>query len=220
VWPEHRIRGLLEAVGIPLAPARLATTAAEAVAFAEGFGEPVVMKVASAALAHKSDIGGVRLGVEVDDVATTFAELSSRLADARPDATMDGVLVGPMRVGGIELLVGVVTDPAWGKVLSVGLGGVWVEVLGDVALRLLPVEEREILTMLSELRGAALLRGARGTRPVDVDWLASVVAGIARLAEGLGDALDTLEVNPLRVDGDDVEVLDALAVWREEAGDG
>ncbi len=174
------------------------------------------MKVASAALTHKSDIGGVRLGVEADAVAATFAELSSRLAEARPGATMDGVLVGPMRVGGIELLVGVVTDPTWGKVLSVGLGGVWVEVLGDVALRLLPVEESEIVAMLSELRGAALLRGARGTRPVDVDRLASVVAGIARLAEGLGDSLDTLEVNPLRVDGADVEVLDALAVWREE----
>jgi acyl-CoA synthetase (NDP forming) len=218
VWPEHLVRGLLEAQGIPLAPARLATTADEASAFAVDYDQPVVMKVASAAVAHKSDIGGVRLGVETDRVAATFTDLEVRLAAARLDADFAGVLIGPMRSGGIELLIGVVTDPTWGKILSVGLGGVWVEVLGDVALRVLPVASDEILAMLYELRGAALLRGARGTQPADMDRLVSVIAQIARLAEGLGSALDTLEVNPLRVDGDQVEVLDALAVWHTEGG--
>jgi acyl-CoA synthetase (NDP forming) len=218
VWPEHLVRGLLEAHGIPVAPARLATSALEAKAFAKEFGGPVVMKVASSALAHKSDIGGVVLNVDAEKVTGAFDDLKNRLAVALPEATLDGVLVGPMRTGGIELLVGVVTDPTWGKVLSLGLGGVWVEVLGDVALRVLPVGPEEITTMLSELRGAALLSGARGTRPVDMDRLVSVVYQIAQLAEGLGEALDTLEVNPLRVDGDCVEVLDALAVWREKGG--
>ena len=218
VWPEHLVRGLLEAHGIPVAPARLATSALEAKAFAEQFGGAVALKVASPALAHKSDIGGVRLGVQADQVVDAFDDLKNRLAVALPDATLDGILVGPMRTGGIELLVGVVTDPTWGKVLSLGLGGVWVEVLGDVALRVLPVGPEEIKTMLSELRGAALLHGARGTRPVDMDRLVAVVYQIARLAEGLGEALDTLEVNPLRVDGDQVEVLDALAVWRTKGG--
>jgi acyl-CoA synthetase (NDP forming) len=218
VWPEHLVRGLLEAHGIPVAPTRLATSALEAKAFAKEFGGPVVMKVASSALAHKSDIGGVVLNVNAEQVTGAFDDLKNRLAVALPEATLDGVLVGPMRTGGIELLVGVVTDPTWGKVLSLGLGGVWVEVLGDVALRVLPVGPEEITTMLSELRGAALLSGARGTRPVDMDRLVSVVYQIAQLAEGLGEALDTLEVNPLRVDGDCVEVLDALAVWREKGG--
>ncbi len=218
VWPEHMVRGLLEAHGIPVAPARLATSAQEAKAFAEEFGGPVAMKVASSALAHKSDIGGVALGVDTDQVTSTFDDLRNRLAVALPEATLDGVLVGPMRTGGVELLVGVVTDPTWGKVLSLGLGGVWVEVLGDVALRVLPVGPGEINVMLSELKGAALLSGARGTRPVDIDRLVAVVYQIAQLAEGLGEALDTLEVNPLRVDGDCVEVLDALAVWRDEGG--
>ena len=218
VWPEHMVRGLLEAHGIPVAPARLATSAQEAKAVAEEFGGPVAMKVASSALAHKSDIGGVRLGVDTDQVTSAFDDLKDRLAVALPEATLDGVLVGPMRTGGIELLVGVVTDPTWGKVLSLGLGGVWVEVLGDVALRVLPVGPGEINVMLSELKGAALLSGARGTRPVDMDRLVAVVYQIAQLAEGLGEALDTLEVNPLRVDGDCVEVLDALAVWRDEGG--
>ena len=145
-----------------------------------------------------------------------LAEAQGDIATALPEAVLDGVLVGPMLTGGIELLVGVVTDPTWGKVLSLGLGGVWVEVLGDVALRVLPVARDEITTMLSELRGATLLSGARGTRPVDMDRLVTVIYQIAQLAEGLGDALDTLEVNPLRVEGGDVEVLDALAMWRNE----
>ncbi|MFY9782505.1 MAG: acetate--CoA ligase family protein, partial [Acidimicrobiales bacterium] len=101
-------------------------------------------------------------------------------------------------------------------VLSLGLGGVWVEVLGDVALRILPVGTEDITAMIGELKGAALLRGARGTRPVDMDRLVSVVYDIAQLAEGLGEALDTFEVNPLRVDGETVEVLDALALWRNK----
>jgi acyl-CoA synthetase (NDP forming) len=200
VWPEHLVRGLLEAHGIPVAPARLATSAQEAKAFAEEFGVPVAMKVASSALAHKSDIGGVALGVDADQVSGVFDDLKNRLAVALPGATLDGVLVGPMRSGGIELLVGVVTDPTWGKVLSLGLGGVWVEVLGDVALRVLPVGPEEIKVMLSELKGAALLSGARGTRPVDMDRLVAVVYQIAQLAEGLGEALDALEV------------------WKEEGG--
>jgi acyl-CoA synthetase (NDP forming) len=216
VWPEHMVRELLEESGIPVAPARVATSAQEAKAFAEGFAEPVVMKIVSSALAHKSDIGGVRLNVAIDDVIDTFDALQRRLATTLPEATFDGVLVGPMRTGGVELLVGVVTDPTWGKVLSLGLGGVWVEVLGDVALRVLPVGRDDITTMLAELKGAALLSGARGTRAVDMDRLVTAVHQIAQLAEGLGEALDTLEVNPLRVDGDIVEVLDALALWRNE----
>jgi acyl-CoA synthetase (NDP forming) len=218
VWSEHLVRGLLEAHGIPVAPARLATSAQEAKSFAQEYGEPVAMKLASSALAHKSDIGGVALDVDVDEVMDTFDELKRRLAAALPGATFDGVLVGPMRNGGIELLVGVVTDPTWGKVLSIGLGGVWVEALGDVALRVLPVGPEEITAMFGELKGAKLLYGARGTRPVDMDRLVSVVYNLAQLAEGLGGALDTLEVNPLRVDGECVEVLDALALWRDEGG--
>jgi acyl-CoA synthetase (NDP forming) len=119
-----------------------------------------------------------------------------------------------MRRGGTELLVGVVTDPDWGKVLSVGLGGLWVEVLDDVSMRLLPVDEDDVAEMLAELRSAALLKGARGSTPADIDRLCQVIVRIAGLAEGLGSALDTLEVNPLRVEGGDVEVLDALVVWK------
>jgi len=141
-------------------------------------------------------------------------ELAAALAEHRPGSHLTGVLVAPMRRGGTELLVGVVTDPDWGKVLSVGLGGLWVEVFDDVSLRLLPVDEVDVAEMLAELRSAALLKGVRDSTSADIDRLCQVITRIVGLAEGLGSALDTLEVNPLRVDGADVEVLDALVVWK------
>ena len=121
------------------------------------------MKIASDQLAHKSDFGGVRLDVEPAQAATAFSEMATALADHGPGINLTGVLVGPMRRGGLELLVGVVTDPDWGKVLSVGLGGLWVEVLNDVSLRLLPVNQVDVAEMLAELRAAALL-GERAVR--------------------------------------------------------
>jgi acyl-CoA synthetase (NDP forming) len=214
VWTEHRARALLEAHGIRLAPVALAKSAAEAAELAACYAQPVAMKVASDQVAHKSDVGGVRLEVEPAQAATVFSELVATLAEHRPESLLAGVLIGPMRRGGTELLVGVVTDPDWGKVLSVGLGGLWVEVLDDVSLRLLPVDELDVAEMLTELRSAALLTGVRGSTAADIDHLCQVIARIADLAEGLGSALDTLEVNPLRVEGSDVEVLDALVVWK------
>jgi acyl-CoA synthetase (NDP forming) len=214
VWAEHRARALLEAHDIPLAPAALAKNAEKASELAASYAQPVAMKIASDQVVHKSDVGGVRLDVEPAEAAAAFGELAAALESQRPGSLLTGVLVGPMRRGGTELLVGVVTDPDWGQVLSVGLGGVWVEVLDDVSMRLLPVDEADVAEMLRELRSAALLTGVRGSTPADIDRLCQVIVRIADLAQGLGSALDTLEVNPLRVEGADVEVLDALVVWK------
>lgn len=208
VWGEHRVRGLLADHGIPVAPAELAATTEQAAALAGAYGVPLAMKIVAPGLLHKSDVGGVRLGVDPPEAAGVFDHMMRAVPGA------EGVLVGPMRPGGVELLVGVVTDPAWGKVLSVGLGGVWVEVLGDVALRLLPVDRAEVASMLEELRAAPLLHGARGSRPADIDRLCEVIVQIGRLGAGL--PIETLEINPMRVDGEDIEVLDALAVWQQQ----
>jgi len=131
---------------------------------------------------------------------------------AVPGAVVDGVLVMPMRAGGVELLVGVTVDRAFGPVLAVGLGGVWVELLADTSLRVLPVTTDDVKHMLGELRGSPLLRGARGTRPADLDVLARVVKNIADAAMSMNGSLRTLEINPLWVNGDQVEALDVLVV--------
>lgn len=203
VWAEHRAATFLREAGVPVVPSRLVRSPGEAVAAAEAFGYPVVVKVSADGLGHKSDVGGVHL-----DLATPEAVAAAYAALPGADA-----LVQPHRKGGVELLVGIVRDPAWGLTLAVGLGGVWVEVLRDTALRVLPVDHHEVRQALTELRGARLLAGARGTPPADLDAVAAVVTHLAEVAQSLGDSLESLEVNPLLVTGSTVEALDALITW-------
>jgi len=223
-WSEYRASALLAEHGIPVVPNVLAEDPDAAVAAAERLGYPVVVKLAADGIEHKSDIGAVKLGLrDAAEVRAACAEVLAAGAKALPEPGagedpgvrgLRGVLVQPQREGGIELLVGVVTDPAWGQVLAVGLGGVWVEILRDTALRVLPVDREEILAALRELRGARLFDGPRGTERADLDAVAGAVAGIAALAGRLGDRLESLEVNPLLVRGSRVEALDALITWR------
>src|SRR4051794_21775033 len=210
-WSEARSRDLVAASGVPVVPAELVTDADAAAVAAARFDGPVALKICSAEITHKSDIGGVVLGVQGDEAVRAAFE-SVHAAGAAVTSNLEGVLVSPMRGAATELFVGVTVDPSFGPVLAVGLGGVFIEVLKDVSLRLLPVDAAEVRRMLGELRGAAVLQGARRTRPADPDPVAEVVARVAAAAAGLGRALHTLEINPLRVDGDDVEALDVLVV--------
>jgi acetate---CoA ligase (ADP-forming) len=216
-WSEAEARELLTAGGVPVVPGGLARTADEAVAIARQVGLPVALKVCSAQITHKSDIGGVALGLSSEaDVRSAYAKVADAGA-AVADAAVDGVLVTPMRGGGVELLAGVTVDPTFGPVLAVGLGGVWVEVLKDTSLRVLPADAGEVRRMLGELRGFTLLAGARGTVPANLDAVAEAVAGIGRTALSLGGALRALEVNPLWVNGDQVEALDVLVITAQAA---
>jgi acyl-CoA synthetase (NDP forming) len=216
VWAEHRASALLAEAGVPVVPSELAPDEETAVAAAERFGHPVVLKAAAEGLGHKSDVGGVRLGLRsAEDVRRAHREILAAVgASGASGASGLGTLVQPQREGGVELLAGVVRDPAWGLVLAVGLGGVWVEVLKDSVLRLLPVDAAEVRRALGELRGAKLLTGARGAEPADLDALAEVITRVADLAGALGDDLESLEINPLLVRGSRIEALDALVTWR------
>ena len=127
-----------------------------------------------------------------------------------------GVLVTAMRSGGAELLAGVTIDPTFGPVLAVGLGGIWVEILHDTSLRVLPVDQAEVKRMLGELRGLPLLQGARGAQAANLDAIAEAIARLADAALSLNGALRALEVNPLWVNGDQVEALDVLIVTETE----
>lgn len=213
IWAEHVAAGFLQAHGVPVVPYRLVTDADAAVAAAEEFGYPVVVKLA-ADVEHKSDIGGVRLGL-ASPQAVRSAYDAVTAAGRAAGAQVAGAVVQPRRSGGVELLVGIVTDPVWGHVLALGMGGIWVEVLSDTTLRVLPVTREEIRTALGELRGAALLSGARGTTAADMDALVDAVMATADLAGRLGDRLESLEINPLVVDGTRIEALDALITWRQ-----
>ncbi|WP_238017614.1 acetate--CoA ligase family protein [Dactylosporangium sp. AC04546] len=215
VLSEWQSRRLLTSAGVPFVPAVLVHSVEEAVTAAGRMGGPVVLKLVSPDLPHKSDAGAVRLDVEGPaEVRQAYVAVQDAGSAACPGLRVDGVMVSPMRRTGLELLVGVQRDDEWGLVLVVGLGGVWVEILGDTAMRMLPVSRAGIERMLGELQGAALLRGARGRRPVEIDSLVDAVAAVAAAAQSLGDRLDSLEVNPLLVDGGDVEALDALLVLR------
>jgi acetate---CoA ligase (ADP-forming) len=215
-WPrtEREVLDHLARHGVPIVPAILATDEASAVAAARASGGAVVLKIASADIQHKSDIGGVALNVAGDEaVAAAFRRVMSV---APADSRVDGVLVSPMRELGLELFVGCTRDPQWGPVLAVGLGGLFVEVLQDVALRVLPVTPAEVRRMLAELKGARMLAGQRGVPAADLDAVAEAIARIGDAAVALGPALDALDVNPLWVRGSHVEALDGLAVARAD----
>ena len=219
-WSEQQARELLTAAGVPVVPGGLAGSADEAADIAQRVGLPVALKICSAQITHKSDIGGVALGLNTEAEVRAAYEKVRAAGDAVTGAAIDGVLVTPMRAGGAELLVGVTVDPTFGPVLAIGLGGVWVEIMGDTSLRVLPVDAAEAKRMLGELRGLPLLQGARGTRPADLDVLADAITGISQVALELGGALRALEVNPLWVNGDQVEALDVLVITEPDGSSG
>jgi succinyl-CoA synthetase beta subunit len=214
-WPEDAARRLLSDAGIPVVPACLVSSADEAVKAAAGIGGPLAVKIVSADIMHKSDIGGVRLNVPPDE--STVREAYLAVPPAGSGAAAD-VLISPMRTGGTELLVGVVRDPVWGPMLAVAVGGIFVEVLADSALAPLPVTTAQARHMLGTLRGRALLDGARGGAPADLNALSAVIVRIGDLAAALGDDLESLEVNPLWVDGATIEALDAVVTWTSTRG--
>jgi acetate---CoA ligase (ADP-forming) len=211
-WPETAARSLLAEAGVPVVPAELVHSADEAVEAARRVGLPAALKICSAQITHKSDIGGVALGLSTDAEVRAGYQQVLAAGQSVPGADLDGVLVSAMRSGGIELLAGVTADPTFGPVLAVGLGGIWVEVLNDTSLRVLPVDAGQVKRMLTELRGLPLLRGARGTPPADLEVLADVITALGDTAMSLNGALRALEVNPLWVSGDQVEALDVLVV--------
>ena len=206
VWSESVARDLLGEAGVPVVPGELVHSVERAVLAAERLGYPVVLKVCGPSIGHKSDIGGVALNLSS---ATSVQDAYKRLPST------DGVLVATMRSGGHELLAGVTVDATFGPVLAVGLGGIWVETLRDIALRVLPIERADALEMLEELRAAPLLHGARGGEAVNLESVADVLVRVADAAAMLGPSLEALEVNPLWCNARQVEALDVLIVTRE-----
>lgn len=218
---EVGVRKFLVQAGIPVVAAECVTDADGCRVAAAAFDGPVALKIVSADIAHKSDIGGVRLGVRGDEnVVAAYAAILEAANKLRPRPHIEGILVAPMRTDGVELIVGITHDPDWGSILAVGFGGIFVEVFGEATLLRLPTTIDDIEAAIRSLSAAPLLQGARGRPATDLSVLARVVASIAALAEALGDQLQTLEVNPLYVRGDVIEALDGLITTKPFTGSG
>jgi acetyltransferase len=190
---------VIAAYGFPVPRSGLADTSDEAVAFAEQFGYPVVMKIASPDILHKSDIGGVRLGLENRDaVAEAFDEVMVNAKRLMPGALILGVTIHEQAPPGKEVILGMTKDPDFGPLIMFGLGGIYVEVLKDVSFRLAPIDKTSALEMIREIRSFPLLRGVRGEPPADID---AVVESILRLSQLVTDfpQIIELDINPLRV---------------------
>lgn len=216
---EVASKQVLRAYGVRSSKEHLCTTATEAAAAAERVGYPVVMKAVGATLTHKSDLGLVRLGVDsARAVRATFTDLTRRgRRAAGRGGQVDGVLVSETVTGGVEMVVGIAQDALFGPVVMCGLGGVFVEVLGDVSFRVPPFGRDEADRMVRELRGAPLLDGVRGAKPVDREALLDVIMGVQRLALDLAgpsapDGIAELDLNPLVVRPRGAVALDALVV--------
>ena len=191
---------LLVDFGIPLVETRPAKDADDAVAAAERIGYPVALKIDSPDVVHKTEVGGVRLGCsDAGAVRRAFAEMHADVGRRAPAARIDGVLVQAMAAGGTEMIVGVKSDPRYGPAVVVGFGGVFVEVLRDVAVRVPPLDAVEAREMIAELRGVAILRGARGHPAGDERALADVLVRVAALADACRAHLRALDLNPLLV---------------------
>lgn len=197
---EAEAKRILAAIGIVSPAEALCESADEAVAASERLGFPVALKLVSPDVLHKSEIGGVRLHLsDAGSVRSAFDEIRSAAARHVPGARVSGVLVTPMVAGGVECVIGVTRDPVFGPVAMVGLGGVFVEVLRDVALRLCPFGETEAEGMIRGLKGFPLLDGARGRPRMDVPALAAALSRLSRFAAAAGPRLSGIEVNPLMV---------------------
>ena len=209
----HEALRLLECFGLPVARFRLVSSPEEAAKAAEELGGRVALKIVSPDVVHKTDVGGVILGVEGgEEAAKAYHMLVERVRERAPGARITGVLVQEMAPKGLEMIVGGIRDAVFGPVVALGLGGVFVEVYGDIAFRPTPLVDIDVDDMVSELRASRLLHGYRGMPPRDLEALRSVVLKVARLMEEL--PVKELDINPLILyaRGEGAKIVDARIV--------
>jgi succinyl-CoA synthetase beta subunit len=217
---EYEANDVLAAYGIATLPARLAKDAAAAVDAATSLGYPVALKIQSPDIPHKSDAGGVALGLaDAAAVRDAWAAMLARIAERLPAARLHGVLVQTMAPRGLEMIAGTVDDVDFGPLLTVGLGGIHVEMLGDVATLPLPIDALDAQSLLERLRGVRLLGPLRGAPARDRAAFAALLVRLARLQGDFAGHIATIDLNPVLLHdaGDGISVVDALIVQRRPA---
>lgn len=216
-FSEQKGKELLACYGIPTTNDRPAATAEEAVSAAEGIGYPVAVKIDSPEITHKTEADGIRLSLnDADAVKKAFAEVTVNARKYNPEANIRGVLVQEMVTGGTEVLIGSSRDPQFGPTIIFGLGGVFVEVLKDTSLRVVPLTRYDALKMVNEIRGVEILKGFRGSPPADIEALIDTILKVNRLIQDFRDEIEEMDINPLMVfpEGKGVKALDSLIIKR------
>jgi acyl-CoA synthetase (NDP forming) len=212
---EVEAKAVLQEAGIPVAATTLARTREEAQAQADRVGYPVVLKVVSPDIAHKSDVGGVRLNLrDREAVGQAFDEIVANAKRAVPQARITGVAVQHMAPQGTEVIVGMTTDPQFGPVMMFGLGGIMVEVLKDVSFRLVPLEEKDAQQMIDEIKGRPVLSGVRGQPPADVEALKRTILKVSEFVQQRPEVRE-LDLNPVFAYPDGALAVDARIVVSE-----
>jgi acetyl coenzyme A synthetase (ADP forming)-like protein len=218
VLTEMESKIILEQYGIPTPRQALATNIEEAARSGEEIGFPLVLKVVSPDIVHKSDAGCVQLNIQnVEELRSGFSTIIENAQKAKTDAKIEGISIQEMSPKGLEIIIGVKKDPVFGRVLLIGLGGVWVELLKDVSLRILPVQKEDIIEMFDELKGSTLLKGYRGSMPVDIDALADIIFKVSRIVEDIKE-IGEMDLNPVFAypSGEGAVAVDARIILSDE----
>jgi acyl-CoA synthetase (NDP forming) len=212
VLNEVESKAMLKSAGIPVVETRLAKTKSEAVAISKEIGFPVALKVMSPNVVHKSDSGGVKLGiVTAAGVERAISEMRTSVKAKQPDAKIEGVSVQAMARKGVEVIVGMSKDPQFGPVLMFGLGGVLVELLKDVSFRIVPVRKVDAAEMIREIKGFPMLQGFRGSEPADLNALEDLIVKVSDFVEK-NPQVKELDLNPVFAYSDGAVAVDARVV--------
>ncbi|MBS3921800.1 MAG: acetate--CoA ligase family protein [Nitrosarchaeum sp.] len=216
VITEESSKSILKTYGVKIPPFALVTTAEDAVKQAKKIGFPLVMKVVSPQILHKTDVGGVKVGLDnVNDVKKTFKDMYGRLSKKK-GVEVKGILLEKMVPKGVELIVGIQNDPQFGPVIMVGLGGIMTEVMKDVAFRMLPITTSDAKSMINELKGSALLKGFRGSEPIDTNMVANMLVQIGKLGVDNADYINSIDFNPVIVYPKSHFVVDAKIILNKK----
>ena len=209
---EKESKDLIKKAGINVVDTRLAVSKEEAVGIGDQLGYPVVMKISSKEVTHKSDAGGVKLGIQSsEELGIAYDEIYASVADKFPKATIEGVTVQKAARPGVEVIIGMFTDAQFGPVLMFGLGGIFVEVIKDVSFRIVPLAQKDSKRMIREIKGYPLLEGYRGQEKVDISNLESILLNLSKFVEQYPE-IKEFDLNPIFAYSDGAVVVDARVI--------
>lgn len=216
ILTEIEAKHILQEAGIPCSITKLATTKPQAVSLSDDFGYPVVLKVSSVDVTHKSDAGGVKVNLKTQaEVENAYDDIYRSVQEKYPAANIEGIAVQAMAEKGIETIIGMTEDSNFGPVIMFGLGGIFVEVMKDVAFRIVPFEKEDATEMINEIKGKKLLEGYRGADPVDISSLEKMLLQLSRFIDQT-PGIEEIDMNPVFAYKDGALVVDARIILSEK----